>query len=180
VVCAGHLSERIVEYFGDGGRFGVNIKYSVESNGLLGTAGALKNAERLLEDKFFVMYGDSYLRLDYGEIESYFGTVKEPVLMVVYKNGNRLDRSNVLLSGGFVAKYDKNAPEGLEYIDYGLSIFRKDAISGLPAGRAVSLEEVFARLAREGSIRAYIAKESFFEIGSIEGLERFRKYIKGL
>ncbi|MDP2947939.1 MAG: sugar phosphate nucleotidyltransferase, partial [Chloroflexota bacterium] len=72
VVCVGHLGDKVRDYFGNGRWLGVHIRYSEEQGELLGTAGALRNAEPLLDDEFFVTYGDSYLMLDYGEVMSYF------------------------------------------------------------------------------------------------------------
>lgn len=56
VLCLGYQGKKIEEHFGDGRKFGLHIRYSYERERLLGTAGALKNAEHLLKDKFFVMY----------------------------------------------------------------------------------------------------------------------------
>ena len=42
VLCVGHLGERVLEYFGNGHRFGVSLTYAWERNGLLGTAGAIR------------------------------------------------------------------------------------------------------------------------------------------
>src|SRR3989304_1012137 len=67
-LCVGHLGQRVVESFGNGHRFGVSLTYAWERNGLLGTGGAIRNAEPLLAPEFFVAYGDSYLLLDSREI----------------------------------------------------------------------------------------------------------------
>ena len=58
VLCVGYKAEQIKKYFGDGKNFGVEIKYSSDKKKLLGTGGALKKAENLLEDSFLVMWGD--------------------------------------------------------------------------------------------------------------------------
>ncbi len=50
VMCIGHMGEQIERYFGDGRKYGMNIKYSHEDKPL-GTAGALKKAEALLRNK---------------------------------------------------------------------------------------------------------------------------------
>ncbi len=60
LVCLGHLGKQIESYFGDGSRFAIDIKYSYEDKPL-GTAGALKTAGPLLDERFFTIYGDSYL-----------------------------------------------------------------------------------------------------------------------
>jgi NDP-sugar pyrophosphorylase family protein len=177
LLCLGYLSEKIIEYFGNGEKFGVNITYSIEKAKLLGTAGALKNAEKYLKEEFMVMYGDSYLELDNQEVVSCYKTIREPVLMVVYKNENRFDRSNVRLKDNLVVKYEKNSKENLSYIDYGISVLNKKIISGLPKEETIHLEDVFRKLAEERKIHAYEASKSFYEVGSPEGLERFRKYI---
>ena len=49
ILCVGHLSNMIKDYFGDGRKFGVRITYSDEGKRLLGTGGALRKAESLLE-----------------------------------------------------------------------------------------------------------------------------------
>ena len=86
VLCVGYLHKQIEDYFQNGRNFGVNIKYSREEKGLLGTAGALKNAANFLEDKFFLIYGDSYIFLNFKEILSYFNSYNELALMVVYES----------------------------------------------------------------------------------------------
>ena len=178
VLCIGYLGEQIERYFGDGMKFGVNIKYSYETEQLLGTAGALKNAERLLEDEFFVLYGDSYLFLDFAVIMFYFKRSDKLGLMTVYKNYGCYDTSNVVIEGNFVKKYSKNAKtEEMIYIDYGASILRKKALELVPRNQVYSLEELFAEMIKRGELLAYEVDKRFYQIGSPEGLEEFEKYI---
>ncbi len=65
LLCVGYRGEEIEKHFGDGSRFGVRLSYSWEREMLLGTGGALRNAAPQLEDEFLVLYGDSFLMLDY-------------------------------------------------------------------------------------------------------------------
>ena len=101
VLCIGHMGEQIENYFGDGKRYEVNIRYSREDR-LLGTGGALKKAEELLDDVFFTMYGDSYLFLDFLGAMHYFRCQNKLALMTVYKNHDRYDRSNTTIEGNLV------------------------------------------------------------------------------
>src|ERR1700677_1804240 len=66
VLCVGYLGEMIEEEFGDGGAFGVELRYSFDGPRLLGTGGALLRALPVLGDPFFVLYGDSYLPVDFS------------------------------------------------------------------------------------------------------------------
>ena len=58
IPCVSYLHETIERYFGDGSKFGVNIQYAV-SKKPLATAGQLKTAQKLIDDTFVCVYGDS-------------------------------------------------------------------------------------------------------------------------
>ncbi len=178
VLCVGYQGDKIEQTFADGRKFGVNIKYSYEKEQLLGTAGALKNAEHLLGDKFFVMNGDSYLFLDFATVMSYFNGVSQLALMVVYKNYDRYDQSNTLIEGNLVKQYSKKKKtKDMIYIDYGASILRKRALELVPPNQVYSLEQLFQQLIPQKELLAYEVTKRFDEIGSPEGLAEFRKAI---
>jgi MurNAc alpha-1-phosphate uridylyltransferase len=179
VICAGHLGEQIQDYLGDGRRYGVNIKYSREDSPL-GTAGALKKAEKLLDSVFITMYGDSYLFLDFNNMLSHFVNRSRMVMMTVYKNDDRHDRSNTSVSDGLVTGYSKNGRTGdMVYIDYGAHVFRKEALALVPDNRFYPLEELFPVLISQKQLLAYEVRERFYEIGSVPGIGEFTEYIRG-
>jgi NDP-sugar pyrophosphorylase family protein len=178
VLCVGHLAEQIEEYFRDGGKFRVSIKYSYERERLLGTAGALKNAEQLLDRMFFTIYGDSYPFLDFADVLSYFQGHNKLALMTVYKNYDKYDRSNTVVEGNLVKKYNKKEKPGeMIYIDYGVNLFRKEALSLIPKNQPCSLEELFTKLIAQEELLAYEVKRRFYQIGSLEGLAEFERYM---
>lgn len=178
LLCIGYLGSQIKDYFGDGRSWGVRLNYSEEKERLLGTGGALKKAESLLEDEFFVMYGDSYLLLDYQEIVRYFHNFNNRGLMVVYKNHNKFDKSNLIVKNGLVKLYDKKGvnPE-MVYIDEGISILRKEVLRGFPSSKPFALDEIFQRLIQEKELLAFQTNQRFYEIGSPQGLDDFKKLI---
>ena len=102
VLCVGYKGETIRDHFGDGKRLGVGIRYSSEGDRLLGPIGALKMAERVLGDSFFVTYGDAYLRMDYRRMMDELLAGEEPAMMAVYHNRGRYGRSDVVVTDGFV------------------------------------------------------------------------------
>jgi NDP-sugar pyrophosphorylase family protein len=178
VLCVGHLAEQVQDYFGDGRWLGVRIRYSEEEGSLLGTAGAIKKAEPLLSDDFFLMYGDSYLMIDYREVMRYFRRFHRLGLMVVYRNCNQLERSNVVVEGDFVRVYDKEGQTpGMAYINYGLSVLRKEALRYIPPGRPFSQEEFYQSLIDQRELLAFEVEQRFYEIGSPKGLEEFQMLI---
>ena len=86
MLLVGYLGEKIQERFGDGSQFGIEIEYSFDGPALLGTAGAIRQALPLLPERFFVLYGDSYLTCDYRAVEAAFARSGCPGLMTVYRN----------------------------------------------------------------------------------------------
>jgi len=178
VLCLGHEGEQIRRYIGDGSRYGINLKYSIENNPL-GTGGALKNAEKLLDDTFFTIYGDSYLFLDFEKILSFFESRNKLALMTVYRNDNQFDRSNTMIDGDTVTKYSKNGvTEDMVYIDYGVNLFRKEVLEMIPENQFYALEDIFPRLIEKNELLAFEANDRFYEIGSVRGLQDFESYIK--
>ncbi len=67
ILTLGYLPEQIQSYFGDGSKFGVRITYLVEDFPL-GSAGAVKNAEKFVTEPFFVFNGDIFTDIDLGEM----------------------------------------------------------------------------------------------------------------
>jgi NDP-sugar pyrophosphorylase family protein len=179
LLCLGYKGELIKNYFGDGKKFGVNLSYSYDGEKLLGTAGALKKAYKLLNDNFLLMYGDSYLPYDYWKIEEAFKNSEKLSLMVVHKNQNRFDKSNILIADDLVKVYDKTLKgENLEYIDAGLSILKKEVLSLVPEDEPFDLQELYKTLISEQEMLAYEVKQRFYQIGSLEGLEEFKNLVE--
>jgi MurNAc alpha-1-phosphate uridylyltransferase len=178
VLCVGHLGQRILDYFGDGRRFGVSLAYSWERGELLGTAGAIRNAEALLDRQFFVAYGDSYLMLDYGGIMREFRRTEALGTMVVYRNDDRLERSNVVVRDGYVAAYDKRSRlPGMVYVNEGLSVLRRRALRLIPPSIPFSQEQLYRLLIRRRQLLAHETPQRFYEVGSFHGLEEFRQLL---
>ena len=167
-----------MDTFGDGNKFGVHIRYSIE-NKPLGTAGALKQAESLLSNTFFVMYGDSYLFLNFHEIMSYFLSHHKLGLVTVFQNHDAYIQSNILISGNMVSNYNKvQKSKNMVYVDYGASIFSKKILQLVPENRAYSLEDLFVRLIEQDQLLAFEVNERFYEIGSPQGLKDFEAFVK--
>jgi NDP-sugar pyrophosphorylase family protein len=171
VLCVGYLGEKIVEQYGDGSECGVKIEYSFDGEKLLGTGGALIRALPKLGDAFYVLYGDSYLPIDYQAIGENFLRSERLGLMTVYRNGGRYDSSNVWLENGEIKVYDKRArlPE-MQFIDYGLGVFKAAAFAPFPRDAVVDLATVQQHLVAERELAGYEMSTRFYEIGSHEGL----------
>ena len=177
VLCVGHLSEKIIEYFDDGTKHGVNITYSHDGDKPLGPIGALKKAEPLLDNVFFIMYGDSYLTVDYQKVYNFFKKHDKLGCMVVYKNNDKYDKSNIVVEKNMITGY-KTKDKKMEYIDYGTSILKKESLKYVPKNTFFSTGDFFQRLIEKNELLAYEVKKRFYHIGNPEALEEFKRYIQ--
>ena len=178
VICAGFLGEKIKEFIQGGEKFGVNVEYSFDGDELLGTGGAVKKALSGLSDIFFVIYGDSYLNIDYQKILNYFKHSDKSGLMTVFKNQDKWDSSNVVFENNEILFYDKKLKnEKMHFIDYGLGIFKKEIFEReFERKNKFDLEEVYKKLIDLNQLAGFEVDRRFYEIGSFEGLEETRKY----
>jgi len=171
VLCLGYLGGMVVEEFGDGQEHGVHLDYSFDGPVLLGTGGALRLALPKLGEKFFVLYGDSFLPTPFRPITDFFEESGKLGLMTVYRNEGLYDTSNVVFGEGKIKIYDKKSrlPE-MRYIDYGLSLFKASVFAGYPENEKFDLADVMSRLVNEKQLAGYEVPDRFYEIGSHAGL----------
>jgi NDP-sugar pyrophosphorylase family protein len=180
VLCVGYLGERIVEAYGDGSKWGVKIEYAFDGPKLLGTGGALIAALPWLGEAFYVLYGDSYLPIDYRAVGDVFLRSGRLGLMTVYENHGRYDTSNVWFEDGEIKRYDKKARvPAMHHIDYGLGVFRPAAFDGFPRDTVVDLAEVQQSLLARRQLAGCEIRRRFYEIGSHEGLKELDAMLKG-
>jgi len=182
VYCIAHQGDQIRQYWTTEPAPVLSLRYVDEGTELRGTGGALRLAldEGVLDKSFFVLYGDSFLPVEFAPIWSAFEASGSPALMTVLKNEGRWDRSNVVYAEGRVDLYAKNAEPSaqarMQYIDYGLSVLDRDLISGIEE-TVFDLSAMFHRLSLEGRLAGYEVSQRFYEVGSPEGLRDLEKYL---
>ena len=175
ILCVGHMGEMIEQAVGNGSAFGVNVEYSYDGPTLLGTAGAIRTALPKLGEKFFVMYGDSYLACDYAAIEKEFSRSNKLGLMTVFLNDGQWDTSNVEFAKGRILAYSKkNRTPRMRYIDYGLGLFHAKAFT---QSHATDLADLYCDLLNANELAAFEVHERFYEIGSPAGLKEMESFL---
>jgi NDP-sugar pyrophosphorylase family protein len=190
VLSIGYRGEMIRDAVGDGGPWGVAVRYVDEGRDLRGTGGALRLAldQGCLAPEFLVTYGDSYLPVAHRPVlRKLRGSAPDPApdaVMAVHRNRDAWDTSNAHFRDGRVELYDKRADDatrtriGMEHIDYGLAALRRDVVEReVPPGEVVDLSDLYHRLSVAGRLRGHEVTRRFYEIGSPGGLADLEKYL---
>jgi MurNAc alpha-1-phosphate uridylyltransferase len=179
VCCISYKSEMIRSHLGDGSRWGANIEYSVDGESQLGTGGAIQKALPLLGKAFGVIYGDSFLPIDYQGVEKEFLNSDNQGMMTVYRNKNLFDTSNVEFVNGRLVNYEKGIYDRkMHHIDYGLTYFRQEAF--LPNSKVLpfDLSRICNMMAKNGKLDGFEVFERFYEIGSVKGIEDLSEFLR--
>ena len=183
VFCIGYLGEQIRQAVGDGARFGLRVRYVDEGDELKGTGGALRGAldAGVLDEKFFVLYGDSFLPVQFAPVLAAFDASGCKALMTVMRNENKWDVSNAVFAAPFVTLYDKRCDDAtrarMTYIDYGLSVLTRDLIAQeLQPGATADLADLFKKMSLAGELAGFEITDRFYEVGSPGGIDEFSRF----
>jgi NDP-sugar pyrophosphorylase family protein len=176
IFCLGYLGEQIEQYVNNK-NYEMDIAFSYDGVSPLGTGGAVKKAANIAGKEFFVLYGDSYLEIDYTDVQRTWKSSRKSALMTVYRNENRWDTSNVLFENNLIVRYSKTSrSSAMQHIDYGLGILQASLLNGY--GGHFDLADVYTNLAECGDLSGYEAQNRFYEIGSPYGLTELEEYLK--
>ena len=177
VLCIGYLGDMVREVVGSGESFGLKVSYSEDGPNLLGTGGALAKAIPILGDDFFVLYGDSFLPVNFSAVQEAYEKSKRPALMTILKNQNQWDKSNVLFVDGRLLEYNKREPRvEMSYIDYGIGVVSSSVLKQRHVWQPLDLADVYQDLSLRGQLAGLEVNERFYEIGSYAGLKETEEY----
>jgi N-acetyl-alpha-D-muramate 1-phosphate uridylyltransferase len=178
LLLTGYMAERIEEFFEDGSKYNLSIKYSKEET-LLGTGGALKNAHILLNDEFLLINGDTFIPIDYNKLLKTFYTKNTISTMSVYSGLESRFNNAFMDDAGFITRYNKKDPSGLNCVDSGVLVFKKKVLENIPDNCICSLEEqVFNILINQREMSAFVTMKKFYDIGTVQGIKDLEKVLK--
>ncbi len=175
----GYLPDVIMDHFGDGSKFGIEIFYSVtevENN----TGTRLREAKSQIDQTFLLMYCDNYWPMNFDRFWSNFVAASVPAQVLVYNNTDSYTRSNLIVDDqGFVAVYDKSRKtEGLNGVDIGFLILKKWVLDLLPEDGNPSFEaEVFPQLVAKRNLAAIVTGHRYYSVGSYERLHLTNSFL---
>lgn len=193
ILCVGYLYDHIMSYFGNGEAWDIQIDYSIETSPL-GTGGAIKHAERFVDDAFLLLNGDTFFDIDLNQLIRFHRTRKEEnkssvgTLALTFA----LDASqygSVMLDnhGRIITFAEKNktaantAETSTGLINAGIYVLEPTILEAIPTGQKMSLERNILPSFVGNTSRLYGHKQQayFVDIGTPQGYYNFNEYIQG-
>ena len=179
IMIIGHLGHKIVEYFGDGSKFGVKIQY-IEEKEPLGTAGAFYYLKELLTSEYFLLvFGDVFFSIDINRMERYHVARRSQATLFVHPNSHPFDSDLITMDGeGRIHKFDsKNNKRDYWYkncVNAGFYILSQSICERIKQPVKTDLEkDILMKLADEGAeIYAYASPEYIKDVGTVERINQ--------
>jgi len=184
-ILVNHLSETIIEYFGDGSNLGVTITYHNEKEPL-GTAGGLKDIESKISEDFLLIYGDVMINIDLNRLIEFHHKSDSDCTLVIHPNDHPQDSDLVDIddNGRVIAFHSKPHEEGKYYrnlVNAGLYILSPTILKFLKKGRKADFgQDIFPAIYKKINMYGYNTAEYLKDMGTPGRLERVTKdYLSG-
>lgn len=182
IITLNYLGDKIKEYFQDGARFGVSIRYSEERKAL-STGGSVKKIKSLLQGKpFFVVYGDIIAPFPYTDFARFHKAAGEVGTIAVTTSSDPTEfgqfqiRGNTLVN--FIPQSDTKKQINTHLIHCGIYAFEHNIFNYFPKKDTFSLEDVCAKLIRERKISGYMFDGDWFDVGNPTNYEHAVKHFR--
>jgi NDP-sugar pyrophosphorylase family protein len=174
VLCLGYKSEYVINFLKKNYK-GLNIRFVVEKK-KLGTGGALINSLKYLKKNFFLTYGDSWLNINYYNLQKIFFSKNKSLITVVPSRIIKNHTANIYIKRGVIKDYNKKKiNRNYEYIDYGLMIFKKKLFLNSKI-KKIDLSFFISNFIKENLIDYKIVYKKFYQIGDLKGIKELKDY----
>ncbi len=174
----GKHSNKVIEYFGDGGRFGVNIEY-IQENTPLGTAGALAALKGRVKNTFVMLNVDTLIDVDISEALRFHKSVGTAATVVLASVDDPQNYGVAKMRGSHILEFvekPKIPPSNL--INAGFSVMEPEVVA-LVSKKRFMIEELYEKLAAKQALGGFVHDGQFFDVGSHAGYEKAIKKWKG-
>lgn len=179
VILTGYLHDKIENYFGNGKKFGVRIKYSyspVEAD----TGTRIRNSGKILNDFFLLLYGDNYWPLDIHKYLTAYNKSNKEAGIVIYDNHDKYTKNNVYVGNkNTVLDYDRTRrSQRLNGVDIGFFILTKDLVNLLPDTNCSFEDITIPYLVKKRQLFAYVTSDKYYGLSNLDRKQQIEKAFK--
>jgi mannose-1-phosphate guanylyltransferase len=181
VVCVSYLHRTIEDYFEDGARFGVGIEYA-RSERPVATAGQLKTAEKLLDEPFVCVYGDSVYKFNLRKMIREHMESKAFVSMALLAYSTKLKYGFIDMNGQDKVTAWREKPEISGLINIGCYVMEPEFLKLIPKSGSFGMDDAVRKaLEQKKTVKGFRIDTGFIDIGDKKSyLDAYKQYASRL
>lgn len=181
VICVSYLHRTIEDYFEDGARFGVEIEYT-RSERPLATAGQLKTAEKLLDDSFVCIYGDSVYEFNLRKMIKQHKESNAFVSMALLQYSTKLKYGFIDVNGQDKVTAWREKPEISGLINIGCYVMEPEFLKIIPKSGTFGMDDAVRKvLEQKKTVKSFEIETGFIDIGDKKSyLDAYKQYANRL
>jgi dTDP-glucose pyrophosphorylase/predicted transcriptional regulator len=166
-----YMAEMVIDHFGDGGKWGVEIHYLRETE-QLGTAGALRLLPEPLKEPLIVMNGDLLTKAKFNDMLDFHVEHQAYATMAVREYTFQVPYGVVQLRKHQLLGIEEK-PTHEFFVSAGIYVLSPAAVANLPAGNVLNMPTLFDSYIERGlTVSAYPVREYWLDIGRLGDFER--------
>jgi dTDP-glucose pyrophosphorylase len=170
-ISVNYKKEIIMDYFGDGSKWNVDIEYLIEDK-KLGTAGALTLIKEKHSTPFLITNGDVITSLDYRELLKHHEKKKSKVTMCVRDFEYVVPFGVVEVDGDKISKISEKPTKSFK-VNAGIYVVEPDVIDDIPKNILYDMTTLFEDVGNRKQGRgAYFLKDYWIDVGQVEELSQ--------
>lgn len=179
IILVGYLHKQIEEYFGDGKKFDLTIKYSydpVEAD----TGTRINNARHLFDKYVLLLYGDNYWPMNLDELINFYIERKKKASVVVFSNFDHSTKNNMYVDkDGVVNLYDRSRTKpGLNGVDIGFFILDTNVLSVLSGANCSFEDTVVLSLAKTRQLAGFLTNHKYYSLSNPQRIPGIQEYFR--
>lgn len=177
LLLCGYKKEKIHDYFLDGSKFGINIKYH-DNSADTQTLKRLLGAKKLLSRKFLLLYSDNYSSLNLHDMETCLDNFKSNFLVTICKKNLGNIKINTK-SKGFVKKFSQTRRKSFKYVDIGYMLLKKSFLfKNCKTKKNLSFNFFINKMANKNLLNYYLNDTGYLSISDPKKLKKTKKFFE--
>lgn len=170
-IAVNYLANQIKDYFGDGSKWNIEIKYLLEDK-KLGTAGALSLIKERILNPLIVMNGDLLTKVNYRHLLDFHLEFRALATMCVREYGVQIPYGVVKISNNVIKEIDEK-PLHKFFVNAGIYVLNPEVIKLIPDGQYYDMTTLFDFMIKEKVITTvFPVREYWIDIGHYNDYEK--------
>ena len=175
ILSIGYLSDKFRQYYKNGSKFGVKIHY-IEEDKPAGTGGAIRKCERILDEYFLLINGDTLFDINYHDLAYTF--LEKTIGNIALNYVNDVSRyGQIKTEGNKIISFNEKGKSHSGYINSGVGIFKKTILDFIKGENSSLEKDVFPKLINNNLLSARKYNSFFIDIGIPQTLEKAKTLI---